>query len=300
MAARRTGERRVSTNSIMAPAHRHERYYPSLRNALPYAIVQPYPRARGRTHRAPRRPPRPRRVPAALPDGPALVDPPGGRGADVGDRRGSRAGLGRARRRGAVPGRDGRRPRLCWHGALDHRGRTPPSPVRHRHPPRPALHHPDGRPLAEEMHQGVRSWGNSASGETVMLTGAYGMEGEVSRRLLRALPRFVVLTEDEARLAVGPAARRRDRQGLARSGRRARPASGPAPDRGAARVVRAARRPTRPRGTSASPTPSSAPRSGCSSTTRSTAGRSRSWPQRAGCPGRRSPAGSPTWSASRR
>ena len=44
------------------------------------------------------------------------------------------------------------------------------------------------------MHQGVRSWGNSAPGETVMLTGAYGIEGEVSRRLLRALPRFVVLT----------------------------------------------------------------------------------------------------------
>lgn len=53
---------------------------------------------------------------------------------------------------------------------------------------------PDGRPLAEEMHQGVRSWGNSADGETVLLTGAYLLEGEVSRRLLRALPRYVVLT----------------------------------------------------------------------------------------------------------
>ncbi|GAA4756138.1 AraC family transcriptional regulator [Nocardioides endophyticus] len=54
---------------------------------------------------------------------------------------------------------------------------------------------PDGRSLEEEMHQGVRSWGNSAVGETVMLTGAYLFEGEVSRRLLRALPRFVVLSE---------------------------------------------------------------------------------------------------------
>jgi AraC-like DNA-binding protein len=54
---------------------------------------------------------------------------------------------------------------------------------------------PDGRPLEEEMHQGVRSWGNSATGETVMLVGAYSLEGEVSRRLLRALPRFVVLSE---------------------------------------------------------------------------------------------------------
>jgi len=53
----------------------------------------------------------------------------------------------------------------------------------------------DGQSLEEEMHQGVRSWGNSATGETVMLTGAYLFEGEVSRRLLRALPRFVVLSE---------------------------------------------------------------------------------------------------------
>jgi AraC-like DNA-binding protein len=53
----------------------------------------------------------------------------------------------------------------------------------------------DGQSLEEEMHQGVRSWGNSATGETVMLTGAYLFEGEVPRRLLRALPRFVVLAE---------------------------------------------------------------------------------------------------------
>lgn len=56
---------------------------------------------------------------------------------------------------------------------------------------------PDGRPLVEEMHQGVRSWGNSATGRTVLLTGAYGLEGEVGRRLLQALPRFVLLTADE-------------------------------------------------------------------------------------------------------
>lgn len=56
---------------------------------------------------------------------------------------------------------------------------------------------PDGRPLAEEMHQGVRSWGNSATGSTVLLTGAYALEGEVSRRLLRSLPRSIVLRGDE-------------------------------------------------------------------------------------------------------
>lgn len=58
---------------------------------------------------------------------------------------------------------------------------------------------PDGRELAEEMHQGVRSWGNSSVGETVMLTGAYMVEGEVSRRLLRALPPLLVLRADELR-----------------------------------------------------------------------------------------------------
>jgi AraC-like DNA-binding protein len=63
---------------------------------------------------------------------------------------------------------------------------------------------PDGRPLEEEMHQGVRSWGNSATGSTVMLTGAYALEGEVSRRLLRALPRFVVLGEAELGSPLAP------------------------------------------------------------------------------------------------
>jgi AraC-like DNA-binding protein len=63
---------------------------------------------------------------------------------------------------------------------------------------------PDGRELAEEMHQGVRSWGNSAGGHTVMLTGAYLGEGEVSRRLLRALPPFLVLRADELRSPLVP------------------------------------------------------------------------------------------------
>jgi len=55
----------------------------------------------------------------------------------------------------------------------------------------------DGRRVEEEMHQGVRSWGNSAVGETVLLTGVYLLEGEVSRRLLRSLPRTIVLRSEE-------------------------------------------------------------------------------------------------------
>ncbi len=55
----------------------------------------------------------------------------------------------------------------------------------------------DGHVLVEEMSQGVRSWGNSADGETVLLTGVYEAEGEVTRRLLRALPRTLVLRAAE-------------------------------------------------------------------------------------------------------
>ena len=55
----------------------------------------------------------------------------------------------------------------------------------------------DGHHVAEEMRQGVRSWGNSDTGETVLLTGVYLLESEVSRRLLRSLPRTIVLRADE-------------------------------------------------------------------------------------------------------
>ncbi len=120
----------------------------------------------------------------------------------------------------------------------------------------------DGQSLEEEMHQGVRSWGNSAVGETVMLTGAYLFEGEVSRRLLRALPRFVVLSERElgsplVALLAGEIVK--DEPG---PGRRPRPAARPAPDRGAAGLVRAPRGRRRRRGTSARATLSSDPRCG--------------------------------------
>ena len=47
------------------------------------------------------------------------------------------------------------------------------------------------------MDLGVRTWGNSPDGETVLLTGTYQLEGEVSRRLLRALPPLLVLRADD-------------------------------------------------------------------------------------------------------
>jgi AraC-like DNA-binding protein len=56
---------------------------------------------------------------------------------------------------------------------------------------------PDGQELKLMRDLGVRTWGNAAHGETVMLTGTYELHSEVSGRLLRALPSSLVLREDE-------------------------------------------------------------------------------------------------------
>jgi AraC-like DNA-binding protein len=54
----------------------------------------------------------------------------------------------------------------------------------------------DGQELEEMTWLGVRTWGNSPEGATVMLTGTYQMDGEISHRLLRALPTMLVLSDD--------------------------------------------------------------------------------------------------------
>jgi AraC-like DNA-binding protein len=51
----------------------------------------------------------------------------------------------------------------------------------------------DGVDLADPMNLGVRTWGNSPDGAAVVLTGTYQMDGEVSGRLLRALPPLILL-----------------------------------------------------------------------------------------------------------
>jgi AraC-like DNA-binding protein len=52
--------------------------------------------------------------------------------------------------------------------------------------------------LVDSASTGVRTWGNAAdAGATVMLTGSYGLHGDVSARLLRALPALLVLRDDE-------------------------------------------------------------------------------------------------------
>lgn len=50
-----------------------------------------------------------------------------------------------------------------------------------------------GEPLMESLRMGVRRWGNDPDGSAVMQIGAYRMRGEISGRLLDALPRLVHL-----------------------------------------------------------------------------------------------------------
>jgi AraC-like DNA-binding protein len=56
---------------------------------------------------------------------------------------------------------------------------------------------PAGESLAERWNLAIRMWGNAVEGETEMVTGAYVLDGEVSRRLLRTLPPLIVLRDDE-------------------------------------------------------------------------------------------------------
>ncbi|MGW1225856.1 AraC family transcriptional regulator [Streptomyces sp. NPDC002530] len=53
-----------------------------------------------------------------------------------------------------------------------------------------------GEPLAQSMRLGVRTWGNAAEGSAVVLVGTYLMEGEISGRLLDALPPLLLLPAD--------------------------------------------------------------------------------------------------------
>ncbi|MFI6245656.1 AraC family transcriptional regulator [Streptomyces sp. NPDC051016] len=55
---------------------------------------------------------------------------------------------------------------------------------------------PDGRPLNGSMDLGVRTWGGSLDGGTVVFIGTYLLRGEISGRLLEALPPLLTLTAD--------------------------------------------------------------------------------------------------------
>jgi AraC-like DNA-binding protein len=55
---------------------------------------------------------------------------------------------------------------------------------------------PDGQDLAQAMDLGVRSWGNSPAGSTLMLIGTYERHSEIGQRLLCVLPRLAVMPAD--------------------------------------------------------------------------------------------------------
>ena len=55
---------------------------------------------------------------------------------------------------------------------------------------------PDGHDLEQAMTLGVRTWGNDPDGTTRMLIGTYERAGEISRRLLAALPPIAVITAE--------------------------------------------------------------------------------------------------------
>lgn len=56
---------------------------------------------------------------------------------------------------------------------------------------------PGGESLEQPMALGVRTWGTSATGPTMLLIGTYAMPGEISGRLLGALPGLVVVGSDD-------------------------------------------------------------------------------------------------------
>ncbi|MFJ1776753.1 AraC family transcriptional regulator [Streptomyces anulatus] len=53
-----------------------------------------------------------------------------------------------------------------------------------------------GRPLSQDMVLNVRTWGNAADGATAVLVGTYLLDGEISRRLLDALPPLLTVPAD--------------------------------------------------------------------------------------------------------
>ena len=194
--------------------------------------------AHGRGRGTPGRAAGARGLPAALEHGPAVVAAHRGRGAADPRRRGARRGV-------AAP-RDGEAPERLGPGDVAVIRGPDPYSVADDPATEPQVGDP-ARPALRDARRarghgmgdlGVRTWGNSPDGATVMLTGTYQLEGEVSGRLLRALPPALVMPGRRLGLAPDPAARLRDRGGRAGPGGRPRPAARPAADRRPARVVR--------------------------------------------------------------
>lgn len=70
---------------------------------------------------------------------------------------------------------------------------TPPQIVIH---PGQVSATPQGDELCDVMDLGVRTWGDDPDGSAVMISGTYQVRGEISSRLLSALPQILVLPGD--------------------------------------------------------------------------------------------------------
>lgn len=64
---------------------------------------------------------------------------------------------------------------------------------------------PDGEDLCEQLELGVRTWGRRTDGPTQLLNGTYPLPGDLSRRLLAALPPVLVLGEGDWDSSLMPA-----------------------------------------------------------------------------------------------
>ncbi|GGT42136.1 AraC family transcriptional regulator [Streptomyces chromofuscus] len=67
-----------------------------------------------------------------------------------------------------------------------------------------ACHYPDGGSLRGRMDLGVRTWGDRLDGAAVLLIGTYLWQGEISGRLLDALPPLLSLPSDVWRCPLTP------------------------------------------------------------------------------------------------
>ena len=157
-------------------------------------------------------------------------------------------------------------------------------------PPQAVIHpgqvctDPDGRPSASMAFHGVRTWGNSPDGSTLLAVGTYQLHSEVSRRLLAALPPLLLVRREEWNTPLVTL--------LAEEIRSSEPGQEAVLDRlldlvlisalriWAARPQAGASRP----GTARRPTRSSVRSSGSCTSIRSGRGRSTPSPARPGCP----------------
>ncbi|WP_433269852.1 AraC family transcriptional regulator [Actinosynnema sp. CS-041913] len=71
---------------------------------------------------------------------------------------------------------------------------TPPQAVIH---PGEVSTTPDGSALCDVWDLGVRTWGGNPDGSVLLLSGTYQLDGEVSRRLLSALPPLLVAPQSD-------------------------------------------------------------------------------------------------------